>query len=574
MSTPSPSRASLLTVLDVVHADPNLTSRQRQDMLSAVRTVARLLGSPPQAIALDVQSLRRKMEGVAPLAHGLSPGRWNNVRSLFNKSLELVRPMMPARSHVPIREDWTALLDLMPFNRSTRLKPLLRYLSERQVGPDEVTLGILEDYRRSITEDRLRANPEKTWTSLVWAWEASARDVPGWPTIAFEKKVREDRYSLPWSRFPASLKADVDAYLRRLAGDDFAEDGPARPARPETLWKREYQLRCFASALVLSGVPVGDLIGLAAMLRLDRVEIGLRWYYERAGKKVTSQISQLRDFLKGVLRHGVKADEATLRAFDHKTRRLVVRSRALTAKNRERLRQFDDPRNVEAFLALPGQLQAEIERGRMPARHAAVQAGLAAGIAILQVAPLRRQNLAMIELGRHLIRSGPRWLLIFEPDETKNHGRLEFELPARTVAIVEWYLTHHRPRLAGDECTALFPGEGGGAKAKQTLGIQVKQVVFRHTGLTMNVHLVRHTLAKIFLELAPGNIEVIRQVLGHKSISTTMAFYCGTEGRVASKHFADVIDRARRAKATTVQVPQKTVGSKGQSKARSKRSAS
>ena len=69
MSIQTPSRATLQTVLDAVRADPNLTSRQRQDMLSAVRTVARLLGSPPQAIALDVQSLRRRMEGLAPLRH-------------------------------------------------------------------------------------------------------------------------------------------------------------------------------------------------------------------------------------------------------------------------------------------------------------------------------------------------------------------------------------------------------------------------------------------------------------------------------------------------------------------------
>ena len=161
MSIQTPSRATLQTVLDAVQADPNLTSRQRQDMLSAVRTVARLLGSPPQAIALDVQSLRRRMEGLAPLAHGLSTGRWNNVRSLFNKALELVRPMMPARSHAPIREDWTALLDLMPANRSTRLKPLLRYLSERQLGPAGVTREVLEDYRRAITEDRLEPTPRR-----------------------------------------------------------------------------------------------------------------------------------------------------------------------------------------------------------------------------------------------------------------------------------------------------------------------------------------------------------------------------------------------------------------------------
>ena len=174
------------------------------------------------------------------------------MRSLFNKALELVRPMMPARSHAPIREDWTALLDLMPANRSTRLKPLLRSLSERQLGPAGVTREVLEDYRRAITEDRLRANPEATWASLVWAWEASARDVPGWPVIVFEKKVREDRYSLPWSGFPVSLKAVVDAYLRRLAGEDFDEDGPPRPARPEMF----VQARVSAALLCLGAGPV------------------------------------------------------------------------------------------------------------------------------------------------------------------------------------------------------------------------------------------------------------------------------------------------------------------------------
>ena len=140
------------------------------------------------------------------------------------------------------------------------------------------------------------------------------------------------------------------------------------------------------------------------------------------------------------------------------------------------------------------------------------------------------------------------------------------------MAIIEWYLTEHRPRLAGDGCKALFPGEGGGAKAKHTLGIQIKDVVFKHTGLIMNVHLFRHTLAKIFLELAPGNIEVIRSLMGHSTSATTMAFYCGTEGRVATKHFADVIDRALWSKTTTFQAPQKPTVPRDSSKVRSKRS--
>ena len=41
----------------------------------------------------------------------------------------------------------------------------------------------------------------------------------------------------------------------------------------------------------------------------------------------------------------------------------------------------------------------------------------------------------------------------------------------------------------------------------------------------MNPHLFRHVMAKIYLDANPGEYEVVRRVLAHRSIDTTTRYY-------------------------------------------------
>ena len=75
-------------------------------------------------------------------------------------------------------------------------------------------------------------------------------------------------------------------------------------------------------------------------------------------------------------------------------------------------------------------------------------------------------------------------------------------------------------------------------KSPQGLGAQIKAAVFRFSGLKVNPHLFRHAGAKIFLDQRPGQYEVVRQVLRHRSIETTTSFYAGAETRSAGMHYA------------------------------------
>ena len=128
----------------------------------------------------------------------------------------------------------------------------------------------------------------------------------------------------------------------------------------------------------------------------------------------------------------------------------------------------------------------------------------------------------------------------------KNREPIDFELPAETRDILAWYVREHWPLLISVPTEALFPGLRGNPKSSQTLAHQISMTVFKYTQLKFNVHLFRHAGGKLFLDARPGQYEVVRRVLGHRSITTTTNLYTGAETRSAGSHFASVIAERRR----------------------------
>jgi integrase len=524
----------------------NLSPGQKRDLISAVKTTARLLGALPSDVAADPARLRKRLETIAPEALGLSRGRWNNIRSLVGKALSLARPILPGRQTAQLLPEWRELFAPLSRNRAGGLLAMGRYLSVKDLRPDKVTLADLGSYHEAILEDRLRAKPEQTWDAIVWTWNACRREIAGWPDIEIPRDSRREVYALPWSDFPVSLKTDVEAFLLRLSGADLSEDGPSRPARPSTIKTREKQLRVAASALVHQGVEPESIGAISELVTLEHFKLVLRFLLDRHGGQTSPQVAQIAAFLKGVARHWTKADDLTLLQMQKVVSRLSTGRRGLTAKNRERLRPFDDPHTVAQFLSLPQRMRREVEKDPRPPKRKAVIAQIAAAVAILLVVPLRIGNLAKIDMRRNLIARGKRVYLVVSEGDTKNGEPVDFELPAEIVEIVGWYVREYRQHLLRAPTDALFPGEGSGPKSTEGLGAQIKATVFRFTGLKVNPHLFRHAGAKIFLDQRPGQYEVVRQVLRHRSIETTTSFYAGAETRSAGLHYASVINKLRK----------------------------
>lgn len=547
MTTKPPSRKTLADLFPLI-SQADSSEKAKADMASAVRRVAAVLGTDPSLLPVDPQSLRRRLETISYQTAGVSKGRWTNIRSLFAKALALATPILPGRNFSPLTSEWLGLADQLAFGRRTRLLPMMRRFSELGIAPETLTLADLEAYRIAICEDRMRSKPEKTWDTLIWSWNACVREMPGWPQVEIPRQQKRETYTFPWDYFPASLHEDAKAYLKRLAMTSLEEDGPNKPARPATLETRERQLRMAAAAAVHQGVPPAELTSLETLLRFDRFQQILRFFLDRNGGQPSPQVGYMASFLKTVAKYWLKLDEDALRPYEKISGRLNQkgRRRKLTTKNRERLRPLDDPQMVQKFLSLPSKIREEIEKDKKsPIKRRALRAQMAIAIAILQIMPVRRKNMHEIDIDHHLVERGKRLYLVFEGDDVKNEEPIDFEFPPETKELVAWYVREYRPYLLRAETSALFPGEGAGPKSAGTLAGQIKKTIHDYLGMEFNMHLFRHAGTKMYLDVRPGNYEVMRRVLGHRSINTTTSTYAGAENKSVGLHFASVLRERR-----------------------------
>jgi integrase len=534
------SLADLLAILQTV----DLPERKRQELGSAIRTVVRALGRSPEDIPADARLLANRLKDVAAAAIGISRGRWNNIRSLLRTALTFVQPISPGRNRNDLSPQWAALSNDLSRSDKIAMSRVLRFLSARGIGPDAVTEETFDDYRLHLDQSLLK-RPNQTFASTVRAWRR-AEMAEGWPQIGLSVPDRRGYWVSGWDRFPEPFRGDCQAWLDRLAGRDLLEEAPFKPVRPATLAHREWQIRAFASALVGMGRDPATLTCLADLVEMEAFKTALRFFLDRDGGPTTA-IADFAGVMKAIARHHVRVEPDHLDRMGGIVRRLAPGRVGLTETNRTRLRPFDDRGNIGALLNLPAELMRQARRHRNP-RRGAVQAQLAAAIEILLMAPIRMGNLAKLDIEQDLVRPGRGRALhiVIEPEEVKNREPLEHPLPPEGIDVVERYIREFRPRLASAGNTALFPGIGAGPKNQDFFGTQISRTIRAHTGLRVNPHLFRHVTAKLYLDQNPGSYEVVRRVLGHRSIDTTTAFYTGLETAAAVRHFDETILHLRR----------------------------
>ena len=177
--------------------------------------------------------------------------------------------------------------------------------------------------------------------------------------------------------------------------------------------------------------------------------------------------------------------------------------------------------------------------------RAAVTAQLAVAIAILTVAPVRLANLTAIQLGTNLIKPGgldSNYWLVFPDYDVKNRVRLEFPLEQYLTRLIDEYVHDFRPDLgARQERGLAVPGQRRGAKGKISFSGQITKRIHKATGVRMTVHQFRHAAAAIILQRRPGEYELVRRILGHRNVQTTINSYVGLENIQASEIFSKIV---------------------------------
>ena len=130
----------------------------------------------------------------------------------------------------------------------------------------------------------------------------------------------------------------------------------------------------------------------------------------------------------------------------------------------------------------------------------------------------------------------------FPKYDVKNRQPLQFKLDESVTTIINEYVHDFRPALMrGSNADWLFPGESGGHKEKISFSTQIVERVEKSTGLRITVHQFRHAAGALILKHAPASTNSFGALLGHKSVQTTIKFYCDLETTQASEIFTDIV---------------------------------
>jgi integrase len=531
--------------------DPTLTPTRRRDIGSALRSIARLLGRPLAGLPCDLPALRQLLEKIHPTRAGISKKRLQNLRSDLVFAIRHVHAsggqVQPRR---PLCADWQQLFQhLNSDNLKNGLSGFLHYCSDQQIGPEAVNDEHAANYFVHLQQHTLRRNPRKSYRNACRLWNQAADQFDGWPNITLlVPSFRKPRWTLPWEELPQSFQDECQRYLNWLAGKDLLNDHqPPKICKSRTVHLRQRHIHLLTSGAIRQGLHAGELISLETLVTRSIMESAIRGYQEKVGQQSTRYLHDLVRTLFAIAKHWVRTDEETLEWLRTIMRRMPQRSPGLTSKNREMLRQFDSEANMQRLLAVPNLLIEQSETIANPAR-AAVRFQLGVIIEILLMAPMRIGNLASLRIDQHLQRpegpGGPAVLVLLE-SETKNSQPVEYPLPHHVVALLDQYLSEHRPLLTSRlDDPWLWPGQSG-HKQESRIAQQVKEAIFRETGLHLTVHQFRHLAARLILDEQPGSYELVRQVLGHKNLKTTVNFYAGMRSKAAVAHYDRLIEIKR-----------------------------
>jgi hypothetical protein len=541
---------SFAAAIAMIEKAEDLPGQTKRHWVCSMRQIAKALDRPLETIPARYSAVRTPLGQLhhAPLgltAKTLMNHKSNVKAALLWLSREKNVPEHGARLH----PEWERLRAKVADSVArSRLSPLLRYCSAKEIAPDGVDEQVVDEfmaYRARSTARPVNAGARRL---LARAWNANVGTIEKWPPLRLIEPPIKPADTVPWDAFPAGLRRGVDAYLDGLTGVRRSRRGQRiRPLKPSTIQNRRNELTIAARMAVRVGVPIESLTSLGALLAPDVARKILDAYWQKNGEEPKTFTIDLAMRFLSIARETGCVDDAGCEQLNEL--RLAMeqhRRTGLSDKNIDLIRRVLTEGVWNRVVDLPPKLMATArsQLDHAPNR-AAVTAQIAVAIAILIKAPVRLINLASIRLGHNLIKPGgpdTNYRLVFPDYDVKNRVRLEFPLDRDLTDLIDEYVHEMRPTLLrGRNEDWLFPGQRDGAKRKTGFSGQITQRIQKATGLRITVHQFRHAAGAIVLQNRPGDYQLVRLILGHRSIETTLKSYVGLESIQASEVFGQII---------------------------------
>ena len=517
----------------------DLDGNQRRDTLSAFNAIRKHTDVNLAITPANAVSIRPILADLNANNLNISPKRLANIRSLISQAV--TRFGMQRRwitKDIDLAPEWHAVMRLAP-KREYRwsLSRLACYCSVVGIAPGDVCPETLLGLHAALEADCTVTKPRRTLKQTISIWNICLKNEAAWPQRRLSSPLKKPPFMFKLEDFPQSFQRDVDAWIARMSNPDPLDpDAPMCASREVTLDGYVLTFRRLGSALVRDdGIEIAAITSLGILAEVENLKNALRHFVRKATGDNLNYPGKMATQMAAVARYHLKLDDIALGKIDALKRQLgQQRGPKMGKRNRERLKQFDDPDAVQRVLHYPAQECARALQKTTPMRRAkGVERALI--VSFLIFAGMRAQNLRTLHLTDNIRRAGDRVFLEFEADETKTHAEHTVELPRETIALMDDFVTNHRPCLPGSDGPYLFASPDGGPRHYSSIRHAISVTMRATTGVQMSPHLFRHFVAKIVAERQPELLPDVSRRLGHKSFNTTYQSYLGTETPASSR---------------------------------------
>ena len=541
---------SFADAMEAIEKAEDLPPSQKRHWLTSLRQMAIYLDRPRSLIPTRIAAIGEAIKKLHPAQLGVGMKTFINHRANTRAALLWFNKQTPFSGRkAPMDPSYRALLDQVEDRYAKDvLSPFLRFVSASQIPLQEVRdchVEAFQAYRRETSFGRVKRTQHR---SLVRVWNDCAKGIPDWPRITLTKPAYAKSSPGPaLEEFPQGLRDDIDAYCARIGKRHKSVSGRVfAPCKPSTIETRRRELVAAVRAAVAAGIPLAELATLRELLRADHVEVVIEHYWQKNGERPSLYTIDLASKLLALARSEALSIQDIERLDEIRLAVEEFRTTGLTEKNRRVIRVVAHTDVWREVVRLPQRLMADARQmAKTKPYRAALTAQIAIAVLILIRAPIRMQNLASICIGLNLFRpggSGTPYMLVFPDYDVKNGVPLEFAFDEVTTALIDEYIFQHRPQLIDvSNHDWLFPGASRAHKRSNVLSGQISERLWKELGLEITPHQFRHAAAYIMLKADPGNYELVRRVLGHRSITTTRNFYIGLESLEATRVFGDLV---------------------------------
>ena len=207
------------------------------------------------------------------------------------------------------------------------------------------------------------------------------------------------------------------------------------------------------------------------------------------------------------------------------------------------------------LLELGIRLMQTCEDGPRHRTHIATQYSDGLIIALLIACPIRLKNLTELVIGQHLVFDGEAHGLQLTAAETKTGRPYRAAIPTELTGYIGRYLEVIRPMLQSIARRGEVEGAGGRLwlgrfgtpLGSAAIRVQIEQRTKAAFGRAVWPHLFRDCAVTELVDLAPEEIGVAADLLGHAGLQTTQKHYLHAQGMTAHARVLGMIQRRRAA---------------------------